>query len=72
MGENYIEIKKMEAEETDNVKNCCPSPKHIIISKCMFYIQALFIPPLPEAVQSTRRRTVSSFMKTIVLVNCHF
>jgi len=71
MDENYIEIKKMEAEETDNVKNCCPSQKHTILSECMFYIQALFIPPLPEAVQSTRC-IVSSFMRTIVLVNCHF
>jgi hypothetical protein len=39
MKENYTEIKKMEAEETDNVKNCCPSQKHTIISECMFYIQ---------------------------------
>jgi len=61
----------MEAAETDGVKNCCPSQKHTIKSECMFYIQASFIPPLPEAVQSTRR-TVSSFMRTIVLVNCHF
>jgi hypothetical protein len=71
MDENYIEIKKMGAEETDDAKNSCPSQKHTTMSECLFYIQALFIPPLSEAVQSTRCR-VSSFMRTIVLVNCHF
>jgi hypothetical protein len=71
MGENYIEIGKKGAEETDDVKNCCPSQRHTIMSECMFYIQALFLPPLPKAVQSTRC-IVSSFMRTIVLVNCHF
>jgi hypothetical protein len=33
MGKNYIEIKKMEPEEIDNVKNCCPSEKLLSKSK---------------------------------------